>query len=241
MQCIAICPEQALSWNKVLPIKFNDKNLPNSENLDELFKQRRTIRKLKNQTVDRTLLKELANYAMYAPTHSHDFRIIIIDDQSIIDKIDNAILHFIFRMYVVFFRPRIIKWFLGIFPTSIKTEFYRAKPKLENALKIGKGFKYSPPAIIFIIDNKRVPFARESAQYALYTVNLMAQSKGLACRNLVGNQGIINRSKSLRKIMSIGSNENIFGAMAIGYPDVFFKNKIPNRTVKIQWNEQRSW
>jgi hypothetical protein len=34
--------------------------------------------------------------------------------------------------------------------------------------------------------------------------------------------------------------EKIFAAMAIGYPDVAFHNKIPNRGAQVQWNSSRS-
>jgi ferredoxin len=66
MQCIAICPRQALSWDNAAPIAFENGRLPSPENLDELFKQRRTVRRFTKNKIDRKVLEELAGYAMYA-------------------------------------------------------------------------------------------------------------------------------------------------------------------------------
>jgi len=56
-QCIAVCPYLALSWNNHVPISFNRKNLPNSQQIDEPLKQRRTIRKFKKERLSRTLVE----------------------------------------------------------------------------------------------------------------------------------------------------------------------------------------
>jgi Fe-S-cluster-containing hydrogenase component 2 len=43
-QCIAICPTQALAWNHTKPEPYDRQRLPAPEQLDELFKERRSIR-----------------------------------------------------------------------------------------------------------------------------------------------------------------------------------------------------
>ena len=97
-------------------------------------------------------------------------------------------------------------------------------------------FPTFPSAFIFIIADKRVPLSLESAQYALYNINLYAQTKGLGCRNLVGNQGILNKNKSFRKRLGLKKNEHIRGMIGIGYPKFKFKNKVEGKKMSIQWN-----
>ena len=81
-----------------------------------------------------------------------------------------------------------------------------------------------------------MPFSLESAQYALYNMNLYSQTKGLGCRNLAGNQGILNKNKSFRKRLGLKKNEHIRGMIGIGYPKFKFKNKVQGEKMSIQWN-----
>jgi len=89
---------------------------------------------------------------------------------------------------------------------------------------------------VMIVGGKRIPLSLESAQYALYNIDLYAQTLGLGCRNLVGNQMFLNRSKSLRKLLKIGKDEKVYGTIAIGYPAIKFKNKVVGKQIPIQWN-----
>lgn len=87
-----------------------------------------------------------------------------------------------------------------------------------------------------IIGNKKTPLSLESAQYALYNIDLYAQTKGIACRNLVGNQMILNGNKQFKKSIGLARNEKIYGTIALGYPAVRFRNKVAGKKIWIQWN-----
>ena len=67
-------------------------------------------------------------------------------------------------------------------------------------------------------------------------MNLVAQAMGLGCRNLVGNQSILNRSHALREELRLKKSERIFGLLGIGHPDVKFVNKVEGRSLSLQWN-----
>ena len=190
-----------------VPVSFNRSLYPSSDQIDELFKERRTIRDYKGEKIDRLLLEKLAGYTVYAPTHNFNFRVIIIDDGLIIDLIDSIILKFTARIYSWFYKNKVIYSLLRVFTPSREHEYLKAKPKLE------------------------------SAQYALYNLDLYAQVKGLACRNLVGNQAVINRNKKFRKKLGIKPAEKIFGTITLGYPAIKFKNKVYGKNVIIQWND----
>jgi len=59
-QCIAICPEKALSWDRVLPVDFEPALMPSLPQLEELLGERRTIRAFTDERVDR---KTIGNYS----------------------------------------------------------------------------------------------------------------------------------------------------------------------------------
>lgn len=234
-QCIAICPNQALSWDNIQPIKFNKEKLPTDEQVDELLKERRTIRDFSNQKIDRVLLEEIANYGIYAPSHSFDFRTIIVDDDKIKKLIDEILMRATIRIYNLI-KPGIIQKLAKLISPVFEAELLKAKSKLSLVAQRNSVFPTFPSAFIFIIADKKVPLSLESAQYALYNINLYAQTKGLGCRNLVGNAGILNKNRYLRKRLGLKKNEQIRGLMGIGFPKYKFVNKVPGKKINIQWN-----
>ncbi len=235
-QCIAICPHAALLWEDAHPIPFDYSKLPSSEQLDELFKQRRTIRQFLERKPERRLVEEIINYGAYAPTHNFNFRAVAVDDDSLLRQIDQVVFNYNKKIYRYLYKSGFLRLLIeSLFPWY-KDEFLKAKPKLEESLKIGRAYEYLPPVIIFIVGDRRIPLSVESAQYALYNMDLYARTKGLGCRNLVGNQMLLNQSKGLKHLLNLERNEKIFATFGLGYPAKKFRNKVIGKQMGIQWN-----
>lgn len=233
-QCIAICSRQALMWNEVGSVTFNDDKLPGQEQMDELLKQRHTIRHFTSQTVDKELLEEIVNYGIYAPAHSFDFRAIIVENKEIMKSINNILFSYSRRIYLLL-NLYIMKQVVRITPPVVRKEYSKIISKLTHIKNRGSIFISFPSAFIFIIADKNVPLALESAQYALYSIELYANTKKLGCRNLVGSQGVLNNNKSFRKLINLGKKERIVGIMGIGYSKYIFKNKIEGKVLNTTW------
>jgi NAD-dependent dihydropyrimidine dehydrogenase PreA subunit/nitroreductase len=236
-QCIAICPQQALSWDHVPPVAYDDARLPSPKQLDELFKERRTIRFFKEGKIDRTLLEEIVRYGIYAPTHSFSFRAIVVDEEEIIELVNKVLMRFISRLYNLLYKRKIIHSLIRRLAPAYEAEYVKAKPKLESALARGHALGSPPVAIVFVVGDKRIPLSEASAQYILYNMNLYAQVKGVGGRNLVGNQMFLNRNKAIWKRLGLEKHERIFGTLGLGYPAVKFRNKVEGKTLPIQWND----
>lgn len=238
-QCIAACPEQALAWDRVPSTVFDAKRMPTPEQMDELLKQRRTVRHFKPDPISRSLLETLANYSAQAPTHSHNFRMLIIDDSSIMNVVDKALTQYSFRIYQLLFRPKCIYWLMKLVAPSMKEEYFRGKTKIETVVKRGSVLQSRPAAFIAVIGSKHTPLNLESAQYAVYNMTLVAQAMKLGCRNLVGNQAILNRNTSFRKAVNLSKADRIFGLIGVGHPSVEYRNKVDGRRMQVQWNGER--
>jgi len=89
-QCIAICPEKALSWDRVLPVDFEPALMPSLPQLEELLGERRTIRAFTDERVDRKTIEEIVSWGAYAPTHNFHLRCIAIDNPKIVEAFDRA-------------------------------------------------------------------------------------------------------------------------------------------------------
>ncbi len=235
MQCIAVCPYLALSWDNVKPVPFDSSILPDAAQVDELLKERRTVRHFKKNIPPKKLVEEIINYGAYAPAHSHDYRVAAISDENIINEIDANLFGYIKKIYGLFFKPKIMGVLLKFMPSVFRDEFSKAKPKLEKSIKAGVAYRNRPPVMIFVIGDKRSALINESTQYVIYNMNLYAMTKGLGFRNLVGNQMFFNKSNRVRKILGMKNNELICGTFGLGYPEKKFRNKVNGRKMYIEW------
>lgn len=232
-QCIAICPEQALSWDHLPPVACDETRLPSPEQLDELFKERRTIRFFKEDKIDRTLLEEIVGYGIYAPTNNYDLRAIVVDDEEIIGELDRILLKYVSRTYKVVFKPKIVFNLIRRMTPALQL---KDKVKMESALERGHAF-HRPPALVFIAGDKRIALSQASTQYALYNMILYAQAKGIGSCLWGAAEIFLDRSRAVRKRLGLQKHEHIIGALGLGYPAVKFRNKVAGKALSIQWND----
>jgi NAD-dependent dihydropyrimidine dehydrogenase PreA subunit/nitroreductase len=236
-QCIAVCPNQALSWNGTASVPYDDSRLPAPEHLDELFRQRRTMRFFKEKMMDRKLLEEIVGYAVHAPTNNFDLRAIVVDDQGIIAELDRIHMQYTRRIHNFLFRPKIVSALARMI--GLSSAYLQAKPKVEAIVQLGHSYLSPPAAIIFIVGNKRVPLSVESAQYALANMIYYAQAKGIGSRLWGPGQLFYDRNKTVRRLLRLRKRDHILGTVLMGYPAVKFRNKVQGKALPIHWNDER--
>jgi len=233
-QCVAVCPQRGLTWDHAMVTPFERKRLPSAEQLDELFKERRSTRFFRKRNIDRPLLEEIVSYAIYAPTENFHLRAILIDDKAILAELEAALMKMTRRIYKLAFRAA---WIQRITPLlGLEFTYLRSKSKVENAVQRSHAFNSPPPAMVFIVGEKRLPLSDASAQYALANIFYYAQVKGIgSC--LCGNGPLIfDKNKAIRKRLGSERRENILGALMLGYPAVRYSNKVHGKSLPIQWN-----
>ncbi|MGB8214406.1 MAG: nitroreductase family protein [Anaerolineales bacterium] len=233
-QCVAACPNRALAWDGIAPARFERRRLPSPEQLDELFKERRSIRRFKRKKIERGLLEEIARYGIYAPTHAFHLRVVIVDDEALIASLDQAIVENCRLIHRLAYRVHFISVLAGWL--GFGEEMSRARPKLEAAIRMGHAFHSLPTAFIFIVGDKKVPLSEASAQYALANMMYYAQVKGVGTCLWANGPLFIDKNKKARHQLGLPPNERIFGAMYMGYPAVRFSNKVAGKSMSIQWN-----
>ncbi len=233
-QCVAICPRQALSWDGSPPTAFDRSLLPSPEQLLELFKERRSIRVFKETRIERALLEEIAATGVYAPTHNHVFKAIIVDDPTLIAQLSDSLLSINRRLYRLTYQNRLVADLANLL--GYGDEFRKARPKIESVLSRGAAFSSNPAAFIIVVGNKKIPLAEASAQYALANMMYFAQIKGVgAC--LWGNAPIfLDKDKLTRQRLGLEKHERIYGALYMGYSAIKFSNKVTGKTLPIKWN-----
>lgn len=233
-QCIAVCPQQALSWDGAARAAYDGSRLPTAEQLDELFKQRRTIRKFREAKIDRALLEEIAGYGIYAPTNNYSLRAIVVDDPAMMVALDQVIMQYVSKIYTLFFRSKVVFGLIRMVTPAIQE---KDKVKMESALERGGNFERPPAATVFIVGDRRIALSEASAQYALYNMILYAQARGIGSRLKGTGQILLDKSRTARQRLGLGKHEHILGMLEMGYPAVRFHNKVEGKSLRIQWNE----
>jgi nitroreductase len=236
-QCIAICPKQALSWNGTFPKLFEKEHIPAIEQLEELFKERRTVRYFKKRRIDRSLIEEIVQMGIYAPTNNFNLRAIVVDDPAMMREFDAIILRFVALVYNLFYKPKILYRILRVVTPLVRA---KQKVKLETSLKRGSAFESIPAATIFIVGDVRILESKTSAQFALYNMILCAQLKGIGSRISAAGVLTLNRNKTIRKYLNLQRHERILGNLDLGYPAIRFRNKVEGKSMPIVWAGEKS-
>jgi len=232
-QCIAVCPQQALSWDRVPAVAYDARRLPSAGQLDELFKQRRTVRRFKADKVERVLLEEIVGYGIYAPTNNYHLRAIVVDDPAVLEKLGAIIMRFVSWLYNLLYRPSIVFNLVKAITPAIDD---KARVKMEQGVKVGRAFETLPAAIVFVVGDPRIILSEASAQYALYNMILYAQAKGIGSRINGGVPFTLDRSRQARQYLGMQKHERILATVELGYPAVRFRNKVEGKTMGIAWN-----
>lgn len=233
-QCIAVCPQGALSWDGIASLPNDDARLPTPEQLDELFKQRRTMRHFEqDRPIGRDLIQEIASYGIYAPTNNYALRVIGVDDAAILTEFEGVIQRFVGIIYRMLYKPALMFRLLRLITPGMT-----ATDKVKMAESIARGAVTELPAVaILIVGDARVALSRDSAQYALYNMILYAQTRGIGTRLKGTGPIFLDRSPRVRRRLSLGRHEHILGMVEMGYPAVRFAQKVMGKTLPMQWNE----
>lgn len=232
-QCIAICPKQALAWDRIQAEPYDKDRLPAPDQLLELLKQRRTVRRFRTRPLERKLIEEIAGVGIYAPTNNYDLRAIAVDDPDLMELFDRVIMQYSKRTYNLFFKTSLGFTVFSAISPKVNPKL---KVKMQNGLELGTSMPTRPAAILFIVGDDRVLFSEASAQYALYNTILYAQIKGVGSRINAAGPLTLDRNKSVRSALGLARNSHILAMLELGYPAVRFRNKVEGKKMPLQWN-----
>ena len=231
-QCIAACPQQALSWNQAPSQHYDSTRLPSAEQLDELLKQRRTVRHFRKRKIDRALVEEIAGYGVYAPTNNYDMRMLAVDDPEIIKELDTYVMRFIFLFFTLCYRSRLVFNLIRRIAPEISP---KNRVKMKRGLDRGYTYDSLHTTTIFIVGDRRILLSEASAQYAIYNMILSAQVMGIGSRINAALTVTLDRSRRARKRLGLAKHEHILAALELGYPAVKFSNKVEGKTMNLHW------
>jgi NAD-dependent dihydropyrimidine dehydrogenase PreA subunit/nitroreductase len=231
-QCIAACPERALSWDGAVPLPFDPARLPSSQQLEELFQERRSVRDFQPRPIERELLARIVAAGSWAPTNNYALRAVVLEEPEGICEMDRAVVGFTSLVYRLFYKSRPVFRLLGLLtPGMTSTD----KVKMESVLARGQNFRSFPAAMVFLTGDRRTALSVESAQCALANMFYYAQALGIAGCLFGPGKIVLDRSRPVRRRLGLDRREHILGTLLLGYPAVKFRNKVEGKRLPVRW------
>jgi nitroreductase len=197
----------------------------NTEELEKLIKERRSIRKWKENEVSDELLKKAVELATWAPNGGNyqGWHFIIVKNKQVIEKMADAVQSVADKIASW---PEAVSWQEDVHRYQKNASFFRKAPAcigvfsgvyqspLDKVLIARESFDREAKEILGF--RKSAPTAVQSAAAAVTTMLLVFHHMGLGAVWLVSP---IQAKKEIEAILNVPSNTDLICLIAAGYPD----------------------
>ena len=197
----------------------------NTEELEKLIKERRSIRKWKKNEVSDELLKKAVELATWAPNGGNyqGWHFIVVKNKEVIRKMADAVQSVADKIASW---PEAVSWQEDVHRYQKNASFFRKAPAcigvfsgvyqspLDKVLIARESFDREAKEILGF--RKSAPTAVQSAAAAVTTLLLVFHHMGLGAVWLVSP---IQAKKEIEAILNVPSNTDLICLIAVGYPD----------------------
>jgi nitroreductase/NAD-dependent dihydropyrimidine dehydrogenase PreA subunit len=248
-QCVAICPQGAISHSDfpattIQAIQFEQ--MPTSEQVITLLKTRRSIRAFRDKPLAKDTIETIIDGARFAPSghNSQSTEFLVVQDRAVLNKLSALVIE-----YLKFE----IKRFSNPFFRTLA--LLAGREKAESGLHEIPGFKQmiqmfesgadpilnGAPVLLAFHARRTVGLADVNAQLALQNASLVAHALGIGhfYTGWVISPGRAPMARAWNRripsLIGIPPGNELYGALALGYPIPKFKNMIERKPPQIRW------
>ncbi|MDO4274483.1 MAG: nitroreductase family protein [Eubacteriales bacterium] len=223
--CVAVCPAGAVSIDNYedKPEEYCRESFSvEPDNMLHAIKFRRSIRRFKDQVIERKKLELLIDAGMHTATASNRQEVSYIMVQENRDELKRLVFEELGQ--VVFGEmPEVMKG-QEFFWRKLKT-FYEDRNTLEEKEMLFR----NAPAVIYILGDRAL-----DAGLAAQNMELMACSLGLGFMYNGYLARISMMLPQVRQFLGTGDRE-ILACILAGYPDVTYHRTAPRKTPEVTW------
>jgi nitroreductase/NAD-dependent dihydropyrimidine dehydrogenase PreA subunit len=247
--CVAICRQDAIGHSEFPPTVIQTiqvDEMPTEEQVMTLLKSRRSIRAFRDKPLARETIESIIDGARFAPSghNSQSTEYLVVQDK--------AVLHQVSAMVIDYLKFEIRRFGNPLFRTLT---LLGNREKAESGLHEIPGFKRmiglfesgadpilnGAPVLLASHAPRTVGFADVNAQLALQNASLVAHSLGIGnfytgwvlapCRAPMARAW----NRRIPDLIGIPPGNELYGALALGYPIPRFKNMIERKLPRIKW------
>ncbi|BBB91159.1 MAG TPA: nitroreductase family protein [Methylomusa anaerophila] len=223
--CIAVCPKDALDYEKA-PL---DKQVPLGDDpvLDPLtasrfLRSRRSIRCYKQEPVSQEKLLALLEIARFAPTggNSQGLSYVVVTERQLMEKLTEATVEWVEELV----RDKVAM----IMPYAEIVDEYR-QTKRDVILR-------GAPHLIVATAPKEMSSGQSNARFSLAYVELFAPTLGLGtCWAGFLEQCGFSGYPKLLQLLGIEENMAVAGAVMVGYPRYTYRRMVDRNPLQVTW------
>ena len=219
--CLAVCPTGALTCNGVSADQCEPIHpLPRPEDMLSLLRQRRSVRKYKNETLPPEILEKLKESLAWTPTgcnaHSLMFRVVETKEE------------------MSFYREETNRMIMKLVKTGIMRWIYPAINRFLESIQNGEDVIYrGAPHMIVAAVPKKAPCAEADPWIALSYFDLLLQSYGLGSCWCGFAVHAFKWNKTLKKQLGFPKGYKIAAVLLFGKPDVTYHRATAPENFKI--------
>jgi nitroreductase/NAD-dependent dihydropyrimidine dehydrogenase PreA subunit len=244
-QCEAVCPTQSIHVDKLAGEIFEPvpKIDLREEQLLDLLRHRRSVRRYKDKPVPRDILDRIIEAVHLAPTGtgSRSTGVIIIDDPvmlrsfsdrffSLYGKLEKALANPITRFFI---RRRKGEKTLN----TLESFVMPGMRWYSKWYKEGRGNEIlrDCPVLILFYSPKSEPNGEDNCTIAAYHAILMAEILGVGtCFNHLIPPAC-NQDPEVKKMLNLPDNFDVYASLTAGYSKYSFKSTIPRRLAEVRY------
>lgn len=227
LHCLAVCPTGAISILNHTPAQSRalKGNYPTPDQLETLFKGRRSVRQYRKKNVDPLLLKEVLDAASQAPTggNSRKLLVTVIDDI----KVMNAFREDVYRQLGELTAHKRM-------PENPRQKFFTAAPELWKKEHKDGIFRHAPHCVL-VSNAKDATCVEQDPLIYLSYFELLAQTRGLGtlwCGLLYWCLRLVLPEFLPR--LGIPETHTLGYAMLFGYPAVSYHRTVEHGPAQIR-------
>ncbi|MCA9927267.1 MAG: nitroreductase family protein [Anaerolineales bacterium] len=247
--CVAICRHGAISHSEfpattVRAIQFDQ--IPTTEQVLALLKTRRSIRAFRDKPLTKDTIETIIDGARFAPSghNSQSTEFLVVQDRAVLNKVSAMVIEYlkfeIKRFANPFFRTVALAADRDVAESGLH-EIPRFKQMVQMFESGADPILNDAPMLLAFHARRTVGFGDVNAQLALQNASLVAHALGIGhfytgwvlapCRAPMARAW----NRRIPNLLGIPPDNNLYGALALGYPIPKFKNIIERKPPRIRW------
>ena len=232
--CVAVCPVNAIINTRVGKSEFTDMVDPaiTYQQFKHLVRNRRSIRNFRKDPLSGEHMDKLMHVVKYIPTGSNKqgLKYKFINDREVLDRIKNSMAA----------KMRILIKISESFPLRL---FMKKKQKSSASRLVDLFYnegndsflRGAPCLLIIYTEEKYFRIPQWDAGIASNTIDLAAQTLGIATLMNGYFVELANRFRSIKKLVQLNSKDSVLTAICLGYPAVKYRKTVYRKPLDITY------
>jgi len=247
--CVAVCPQNAIQHSEfplttTRAIQFE--KMPTTDQVLELLKSRRSIRAFRDKPLAKETIESIIDGARFAPSghNSQSTQYLVVQDRAVLNQVSATVIEYL-QFEVRRFANPLFRT-LALLGDREKTEsglheIPRFKQMTRSFESGADPILNDAPLLLAFHARRTVGYADVNAQLALQNASLVAHSLGIGhfytgwvlapCRAPMARAW----NRRIPSLIGVPPGNELYGALALGYPIPKFKNMIERKPPLIGW------